>query len=91
MGCFALAGSNFGSMAMEPVGHMAGMASGVQGTIASLGGAAIGVLIGQSFDGTTVPVAAGFFIIGLLSLLVIFVTERGKLFRAHHAPPIISQ
>lgn len=91
MGCFALAGSNFGSMAMEPVGHMAGMASGVQGTIASLGGAAIGVLIGQSFDGTTVPVAAGFFIIGLLSLLVVFVTERGKLFRAHHAQPIASQ
>ena len=91
MGCFALAGSNFGSMAMEPVGHIAGTASAIQGTISSVGGAIIGVIIGQSFDGTTVPVAAGFFIIGLLSMLVVFITEHGKLFQAHHMQPKISQ
>lgn len=91
MGSFALVGSNFGSMAMEPVGHIAGTASAIQGTISTVGGAVVGVIIGQSFDGTTVPVAAGFFIIGLLSMLVVFVTERGKLFQAHHIQPKISQ
>jgi DHA1 family bicyclomycin/chloramphenicol resistance-like MFS transporter len=91
MGCFALAGSNFGSMAMEPVGHVAGMASAIQGTISTLGAAAIGVFIGQSFDGTTVPVAAGFFIIGIVSMLVVLVTERGKLFQAHHMQPKVAQ
>lgn len=87
MAALALAGSNFGSMAMEPVGHIAGTASSIQGFIASIGGALIGVIIGQSFGGTTVPVAAGFLIVGLAALFVVLITERGRLFQAHHAPP----
>lgn len=86
MGCFSLAASNFGSMAMEPVGHIAGIASSIQGFISTIGGALVGLLIGQSFNGTTIPVAAGFFFAGCLSLLVVFIVERGRLFRAHNAP-----
>jgi DHA1 family bicyclomycin/chloramphenicol resistance-like MFS transporter len=88
MGCFALAGSNFGSMAMEPMGHIAGTASAIQGFVSTMGGAAIGVAIGQSFDGSTVPVATGYLIIGLLSMAAVLVTEQGKLFRPHHAQPL---
>jgi MFS transporter, DHA1 family, multidrug resistance protein len=87
VGCFALAGSNFGSMAMEPVGHIAGTASSIQGFISTVGGALIGTAIGQSFDGTTVPVAAGYLIVGVAALLIVLVTERGRLFRPHHASP----
>ncbi|HEX8447432.1 MAG TPA: multidrug effflux MFS transporter [Sphingomonas sp.] len=86
MGCFALATSNFGSMAMEPVGHIAGTASSMQGFLSTTAGALVGLGIGQSFDGTTVPVAAGFFLTGCLSLIVVFVVERGQLFRPHNAP-----
>jgi len=85
MGCFGLAGSNFGSMAMEPVGHIAGTASSIQGFISTIGGAAIGIVIGQSFDGTTLPVAFGYFALGLAAILVVLVTEKGRLFRPHHA------
>jgi DHA1 family bicyclomycin/chloramphenicol resistance-like MFS transporter len=81
MFCFGLVGSNFGSMAMAPVGHIAGTASSVQGFISTTGGALIGLAIGQSFNGSTVPVAAGFFILGILAILVVLVTERGRLFR----------
>jgi len=87
MGCFGLAGSNFGSMAMEPLGHIAGTGSSIQGFISTVGGAAIGVVIGQSFNGTTVPVTLGFVILGVLALAVVFVTERGRLFRAHNPIP----
>jgi DHA1 family bicyclomycin/chloramphenicol resistance-like MFS transporter len=87
MGCFGLAGSNFGSMAMEPLGHIAGTGSSIQGFISTVGGAAIGVVIGQSFNGTTVPVTAGFLILGLLALVTVFVTERGRLFRPHSPVP----
>jgi DHA1 family bicyclomycin/chloramphenicol resistance-like MFS transporter len=83
MGCFGLAGSNFGSMAMEPVGHIAGTASSIQGFVSTIGGAAIGIVIGQAFDGTTLPVAAGYFILGALTILVVLVTERWRLFRPH--------
>ena len=87
MACFALAGSNFGSMAMEPVGHIAGTASSIQGFVSTVGGAVIGLLIGQGFNGSTVPLATGCLIVGLLALAVVLITERGRLFRAHHAPP----
>jgi DHA1 family bicyclomycin/chloramphenicol resistance-like MFS transporter len=85
MGCFGLAGSNFGSMAMEPVGHIAGTASSIQGFMSTIGGAAIGIVIGQAFDGTTMPVAAGYFVLGGLAILVVLVTERGRLFQPHSA------
>jgi len=88
MACFGLAGSNFGSMAMEPVGHIAGTASSIQGFMSTIGGAAIGIVIGQAFDGTTMPVAAGYLILGFLTILVVLVTERGRLFQPHQAGSI---
>jgi DHA1 family bicyclomycin/chloramphenicol resistance-like MFS transporter len=87
MGCFGLAGSNFGSMAMEPLGHVAGTGSSIQGFISTVGGALIGIVIGQSFNGTTVPVTLGFLCAGLLAMTSILVTERGKLFRPQAPVP----
>lgn len=83
MACFGLAASNFSAMAMENMGHIAGTASSAQGFVATLGGAVIGAIIGQSFDGTTVPLYAGFLICGLIAMAIVAVGERGKLFRAH--------
>ncbi|MFS0738364.1 multidrug effflux MFS transporter [Sphingomonas sp. 1P06PA] len=83
MMCFALAASNFGAMAMEPVGHIAGTASSIQGTASTIGGALLGLAIGQSFDGTTLPVAIGYLLLGLASLTAVAITERGRLFRSH--------
>jgi DHA1 family bicyclomycin/chloramphenicol resistance-like MFS transporter len=82
---FGLVGPNFGSMAMGPVGHIAGIASSVQGFISTVGGALIGLAIGQSFNGSTVPVAAGFFGVGILAILVVLITEQGRLFRPQQA------
>ena len=88
MGCMGLAGSNFGSMAMEEMGHIAGTASSIQGFISTVGGALLGLLVGQSFDGTSFPVALGFLCFGVLALAIVFVTERGRLFHGHHAAPV---
>ena len=81
MGCFGLATSNFSSMAMENMGGIAGTASSVQGFTSVTFGAMIGVVIGQAFDGTTAPLAAGFLLCGIVSLVVVAITERGRLFR----------
>jgi DHA1 family bicyclomycin/chloramphenicol resistance-like MFS transporter len=81
MACFGLSSANFGALAMQPLGHIAGTASSVQGTIGTVCGALLGSAVGQSFDGTTVPLTAGFSLYGILSLLVLLVTERGRLFR----------
>ena len=73
-------------MAMEPIGHIAGTASSVQGFLSTVGGAIIGIIIGQSFDGTTLPVTAGFLIVAAAALIIVFITEGGQLFTARNAP-----
>ena len=78
---FGLVTSNFGSLAMEPLGHVAGTASSVQGFITTAGGALLGFLIGQHFDGTTVPLTLGFTVYALIALALVVFAERGRLFR----------
>ena len=80
MACFGLASANFGALAMQPLGHVAGTASSVQGTVGTIGGALLGLLVGQSFDGTLVPMVGGFAAFGALGLLILLWTERGRLF-----------
>ena len=81
MTCIGLCGSNFGAMAMEPVGHIAGTASSVQGFISSVGAVAVGSAIGQSYNGTTYPIAIGYLVIGATVLAVVYLVEGGKLFQ----------
>lgn len=80
MFCFGLIMGNFGAMAMEPLGRIAGTASSVQGFVTTLGGAAGGYVIGQLFDGTTAPLAGGFLICGLTALGFVLWAEGGRLF-----------
>jgi DHA1 family bicyclomycin/chloramphenicol resistance-like MFS transporter len=84
---FGWIGSNFNAIAMEPLGHIAGSAASVQGFIQTLGGGLIGALIGQAFDGTTTPLAAGFFGLGLVSRLLVASAERGRLYQTG-SPPV---
>lgn len=79
MAGFGLASSNFRTLAMQPLGAIAGTASSVQGTISTIGGALLGTAIGQSFDGTTVPMLAGFTVLGAVALGLVMWTERGQL------------
>jgi MFS transporter, DHA1 family, multidrug resistance protein len=83
---FALSVGNFNAMAMENMGHVAGMANSLQGTLSNVVGLIFGTLIGQAFDGTTVPLYTGFFISGLVALIIVFVTEGGRFFTARHEP-----
>ncbi|RYY23340.1 MAG: Bcr/CflA family efflux MFS transporter [Sphingomonadales bacterium] len=82
MGCLGLATANFSAMAMERMGAIAGTASSLQGFVTTMGSAVIGALVGQAFDGTTVPLYIGFFSLGLLSIAIIAITERGRMFQA---------
>ena len=84
MACFSLAVSNFGAMAMEPVGSAAGIAASLQGFVSTFSGALVGAIIGRLFDGTTVPLAAGGLCCGLAGLLFVLLAEKGRLFQAHH-------
>lgn len=64
----ALAIPNFNSLAMGPMGAVAGTASSLIGTVQVAAGALFGALLDQAFDGTTIPISAGFLGFGLLAL-----------------------
>ncbi|WP_245504148.1 multidrug effflux MFS transporter [Lichenihabitans psoromatis] len=80
---FGLVVSNFGSLAMGPLGHLAGTGSSVQGFVTTLGGALLGFYIGQQFDGTVVPITVGFAALGLAALACVAFAEKGRLFARH--------
>jgi DHA1 family bicyclomycin/chloramphenicol resistance-like MFS transporter len=84
MACFSLSVSNFGAMAMEPVGSIAGIAASLQGFVSTFLGALVGALIGRQFNGTALPLAAGTLCCGLLGLMFVLLAEKGRLFHAHH-------
>jgi DHA1 family bicyclomycin/chloramphenicol resistance-like MFS transporter len=69
MACFGLVGANASALAMAPMGHIAGTASSLQGLISTIGGALIGLVVGQMFDGTTIPLVSSFAIGGALALV----------------------
>lgn len=77
---FSLTMPNFNSMAMEPLGAVAGTASSFLGFYTTLLGALLGLGIGQFFDGTVIPLSAGYLGLGVTSLLIVLWTERGRLF-----------
>ncbi len=83
---FPLVGGNFQAMSMERMGSVAGTASSIQGFIINLISTFGGVLIGRSFDGSTVPLYVGITILGLIAIVIVFVTEHGQLFVARHNP-----
>ncbi len=84
MAMVGLTGANFSSIAMQPFGRIAGVASSFQNFARSGLSASIGAAIGLQFDGTVMPIAAGFLICGIASLTLIFWAEKGRLFRRVH-------
>ena len=88
MGAVGLATSNFGAMAMEPLGDVAGIGASLQGFVTSFGAAMVGALVGRLFNGTTVPLAGGALCCGLAALGFILLAEQGRLFKQHHAVPV---
>ncbi len=73
--CIGILFGNLNSLAMEPVGHIAGTASAVISFYSTLSGLLIGGLIGRLYNETVLPLVAGFAILGLLALLMMYWAE----------------
>jgi len=87
MATFSLSVSNFGAMAMEPVGAVAGIGASLQGCISTGAAALLSAAIGRKFHGTTLPLAGGALACGLSALAFVLCAEKGRLFRSHHGEP----
>jgi MFS transporter, DHA1 family, multidrug resistance protein len=87
LACHALLIPNMTSLAMAPMGAVAGTASSLIGTSQIAGGALLGSFIDQRYDGSVLPLSAGFLGLGVVALLAVLVAERGRLFGAAARPP----
>lgn len=82
LACHALLIPNFNTIAMDPMKHVAGTASAVIGTLSTAGGALLGAVLDRSFDGTILPLATGFAVLGFAALGLVLWAEEGRLFRS---------
>lgn len=80
--CFSMTMPNFNSLAMEPLGAIAGTASSITGVWSTLIGVVTGGFIGQQFDGTVTPLITGYLVLAIIGLGLVLLTERGRLFEA---------
>lgn len=74
---------NYNAIAMEPMGHIAGVASAVIGSLSTLIAVSVGTPIGRFYDGTVIPLIGGF---ALMAIIAIIATEWAESRRRPPAP-----
>jgi len=73
--CSGLLFGNLNALAMGPMGHIAGVAAAVVGSITSVVSLAIGTPIGRAYDGTVVPLIGGFAFLYAAALGLVSIAE----------------
>lgn len=73
---FGLVFGNLNALAMEPMGHIAGIASAIIGFVSSVISFALGSWIGQLYNGTLIPIATGFLVLGAISFAILLYAQR---------------
>ncbi len=73
---FGLVFGNFNALAMEPMGHIAGIAAAVIGCVSSIISMTLGSVIGQLYNNTLVPISAGFLVLGTLTLVIMAYADK---------------
>ena len=62
---------NTRALAMEPIGHIAGIGAAINGFVSTMMAVPIATYIGSFLDTTALPLFIGFFVCGILALLLI--------------------
>jgi len=78
VGSIGIVFGNLNAMAMEPLGHIAGVGAAVVGALSSLVSVTVGTQIARSYDGTALPIALGYIVCGLCALLALSWGTRGR-------------
>ncbi len=69
--CVGILFGNMNALAMEPLGRIAGIGAAVIGSLSTFLSAALGTVIGQSYNGTVLPLVLGLGVLAGLSMLVV--------------------
>ena len=76
--CIGILFGNFNALAMDPLGHIAGVAASVIGSLTTFISLLLGMAVGWAYDGTVLPLAGGFAALGIASIAVMRFVERGR-------------
>jgi DHA1 family bicyclomycin/chloramphenicol resistance-like MFS transporter len=76
--CIGILFGNFNALAMDPLGHIAGVAASVIGSLTTFISLLLGMAVGLAYDGTVLPLVGGFAALGIASIAVMRFVERGR-------------
>ena len=69
--CIGILFGNQNSLAMEPLGNLAGMGSAVVGSLSTLISIPLGMVIGQNYNETVLPIILGIGVLSVVSYIVV--------------------
>lgn len=81
--CIGFLFGNLNTLALQPLGHIAGLGAAMIGAVSTFIALPLGGLLGQSYAGTVTPLVGGFALFATLALGVVRWTERIR--AKHHA------
>ncbi|WP_199899310.1 MFS transporter [Sneathiella glossodoripedis] len=73
--CVGILFGNINAQAMEPLGHIAGVASAFVTSMSTFISVILGTLVAQSYNGTVLPLLIGFSTFGMISLMIMYLTN----------------
>jgi DHA1 family bicyclomycin/chloramphenicol resistance-like MFS transporter len=76
--CIGIVFGNLSGLAMEKLGHIAGVAASVVGFVQTMMSMALGSAIGRAYDGTVIPLIGGFAGLGIAAIAVNGWAERDR-------------
>jgi len=74
--CVGVLFGNQNSLAMEPLGHLAGIGAAVVGSLQTFISMPLGTLIGRNFNGTVLPLIIGFIVLSGITNAVVHWIEK---------------
>lgn len=74
--CIGFLFGNLRALAMQPVGHIAGIAAAITGLISTLMAVPISTFIGRFVEKSTLPLFIGFAVCACISLLILFYVRK---------------
>ncbi len=61
---------NLSALAMQPLGHIAGLGASIVGAVSTLISVPLSIFIGGFYNNSTIPLAIGFLVVGIISILL---------------------
>lgn len=67
---------NLSALAMQPLGHIAGLGASIVGAISTLISVPLSIFIGSFYNSSTLPIVVGFLVVGTISILIFNLANR---------------